>query len=75
MDDDQYNLAREFKRVIIKAMEMYPRETMISIAGRVGTSPRTLYRVIKEWNIVSPRAQALAESKKKIPERKSKYGF
>lgn len=53
--DEEYNLAREFKRVIELAYNRYPTAKTEDIAEMLGLCTRSLYRICHEWNIERPK--------------------
>ncbi len=54
-NNEEYNLATEFKRMIEQAFNKYPKENYPVIASMLGISSRSLFRVVKEWNIDTGR--------------------
>ncbi len=55
LNDKEFNLAREFKRIIELAFYRYPHERMEYVADKLGISSRTLSRAVEDWDIVKPR--------------------
>jgi hypothetical protein len=54
MHNAELNLATEFKRVVNKALQAYPNETLLQIAERLGICERALSRIISEWGLKRP---------------------
>ncbi len=58
------NLAREFKRTIVRAFTLHPTLTMVAIAGKLGISERSLYTACTKWHIVrKPKKTRISKPK------------
>ena len=51
MNSDELNLASMFKRTIEKAFESSPGAGMEEVAGKLGITTRSLYRITDIWDI------------------------
>lgn len=51
VNDCEFNLAADKRKTIIRAFGLYPTATQAQIAHELGTTPRTLSRMIKMLHI------------------------
>lgn len=53
--DTEFNLAKDFKETIERAIRLFPKDTVPTIAARLGISDKTLYTAFREFDILTPQ--------------------
>lgn len=67
----ELNLSREFKRIVQRAYDLYPKMGQEFIGERLGISPKTLGKVVKEWGINTHKGENVKRNRN--PDAKASF--